>query len=211
MTGSNIKSFFELVVHDSLDSVETYQLMNMARVNIEDDRAWEYRKCLDETIAHLSSDTYLTSHNLPSDFDSILMVYDGTITTPLVEVPFADRNKYQNSANRFFIDYSTNKIYFTGSVSSDQTVHLWYIKNSADISSGTSPVFPVKYHPLIAFKMAEMYYPVDAGERGRTWDDRWGMFYKKLMDQMIDWDSRIKSNKLNNDNVVENADNAVYW
>ena len=72
MTGQEIITLFRAIIdEDSLDADYELDLLNTAKDALEGDREWEFLKKLDiTTFDWIGSDTYLTSHTLPTDFMS---------------------------------------------------------------------------------------------------------------------------------------------
>lgn len=71
-------------------------------------------------------------------------------------MPFEDQHAYQDVSHRYYIDYGNSQYYLTGTPKSG-TVYFYYLRYTPDIESTTSPVFPDRFHPLLAFQVAGYY------------------------------------------------------
>jgi hypothetical protein len=40
--------------------------------------------------------------------------------------------------------------------------------------------------------MAQMYFAIDQGEKGRAWDDRWGVYFQQRLARFKDYDASLK-------------------
>ncbi len=190
MTGTELKTMFEELVDDTLDEDLTYQIMNQAKDEIEAEREWEMLKKLD------SSQTASTSEKtLPTDFLSPIILYIGN--QPQYQVPFEQQHLFSNTSLRWVLKMATGKYQLLGSPTSG-TLNFYYIYQTDDLTSGTSPVWPAKFHKLIPFKMAELYYAIDQGEKGLSWDDKWEKQYKMIHSLMVNWDANLKKRAVEN-------------
>jgi hypothetical protein len=192
MTGQEMLDMLEEITDDTIDETIGLQMLNVAKNTIETERQLEICKVVDSTQTANPGDTYLTSKTLPSDFLVERELYVEGDRTPYIRVPFEQRQRFQGISRRWYADIKNGLFYLTGSVSSARTINLFYIMATPDIELATSPVWPSAFHPLIVMKAAEMKYPADAGERGRSWDDKWRQLGKDLWRGFINWDARLK-------------------
>lgn len=185
---------FRAIIDDKLDDTLELQLANLAKTEIEEDRDWEFLVTLDESISSSSSDTYTTSHALPTRFLRPLDegLYIGNDQIPYILFPYKQRDRYKNIARRWYIDHK-NSLYYIAGTNISGTHHHFYIGGTADITTGQAWTFPSRFHPILPIKMAELFYPVNTGEKVRAWDDRWVLQYRVLFDSMVKWDHRLKS------------------
>ena len=193
MLGSEIKTMYEGLIDDSPDEDLTYQLMNQVKNEIEENHIWQM---LMKRDASNTATTKLVAKSLPSDFRSSvkLMIEDDTISYD--QIPFESREQFEDQPRKWFLDFANSNFYLTGSLSELKTLYLYYQYATDDIVAATSPVWPSRFHPLIAYKMAIKYYAIDKGEKGRAWDDRWTLFAREMLDSMIRWDGQLSMNAL---------------
>lgn len=180
---------FEALVEDSIDSDLAYQLMNNAKDKIEDERDWSFLKKLDTDAATSSAIP------LPADYKRTISLYVGT--QPYLQILFEQKQLFQNSALRWYLDFANSNYYIIGSNVSG-TIYHNYIYQTSDISALTSPVWPSRFHKLLAFEMAILYFAVDQGDRGRSWDDKWNVQYQLLHNSMVDWDIALQKRAVEN-------------
>lgn len=187
MTGEELKIMFEELIDDTLDSNLTYQLMNQVKNEIEESRIWQM---LMKRDASNTAQIKLVAKSLPSDFRSVvsLMVQDDTISYQ--QIPFESRETFEDQPRKFFVDLVNSEFYLTGELAETKTLYLYYQYATDDIITDASPVWPDRFHTLIAYKMAIKYYAIDKGEKGRSWDDRWISFSAEMLEGMVRWDSQ---------------------
>lgn len=183
MTGSQIITKFINMVDDELDSDYMYQLMNDAKNEIESERVWEILKDKQSITA---SETALAS-----DFNFDLLLTDGT--TKYSKIKKEESDILDGGAMLYYLDMLNNNLEIINYDSS--TLYFYYTIITSDITSTTEWSFPARFHSVLAYKMAQIYYSADAGEKGRAWDDRWKMYYTELMNKLYVWDDRLKLSK----------------
>jgi len=180
-TASEMVTKFVNMVDDELDTDFTYQLLNDAMNEVESLRPWEILK---------GSTTFnAISTTLPTRFQSILKVIDSNYTDYL-HIPFEQKEEYANQNNVFYIDLANNTLNLLQAPGN--TVTFYYTFYSADLTSGDTWSFPAWCHAIIPYKMAEIYYAADAGEKSRAWDDRWANQFERMLGRMETWDDRLK-------------------
>lgn len=197
MLGSEVKTMFEGLVEDSMDETLTYQLMNRAKGQVETSQDWEILKKLDSSKTALVSDTWNSPGKaLPTDFFLPRKLYVGTDRVPYDLIQFEGAQNFQSVSRKWYIDLRQALFFLTGSVSGSQTLYLYYIYGTTDFTAAnagtTTWPFPDRFHPLLAFKMAELWFAKDMTELGRSWDRKWLKEYRDLWNDALLWDSRLK-------------------
>lgn len=196
MTGSEIKTFAEGLLDDNVDWSDDhfYRLLNIAKTKLESMRLWQYLKKLNSSNAASS-----LAISLPSDFSEDYKVLVG-LDTEYYPVSFEEYPAYRNIAHRYYIDWSALTINLLGTVNSG-TLYLYYKKFTDDITSSTSPSFPARFHPLLA------YYVVAIHQSGTDSDDIFARMAPanrqaayELERAMISWDASIAM-RMQNDRV----------
>lgn len=202
-TWEQLQTFFHTLVDDSLDEDSEVELANVAKDEIEGERDWIILKAVDESQSSSSSDTYKTGpKTLPTGYlhtcDQGNSLFIGSDRNPYYLIPFEKREVFQNTARRWYLDLANNQYYISATGISG-THHHFFIKRSDDITTSSTTLwkFPNRFNPLIAFKMAELFYAVDRGEKSRSWDDRWAAQRSVLYNGLVRWDWRLqgKSNR----------------
>ncbi len=190
MTGATIKTFFENLIEDSVDDDFVYDLMTHAKDVIESSIELEILKKLDSSQSVSGGDTVATEKSLPSDFYAPL-IQGGLFvdTKECIQVPYEQYRTYKDASGYFFIDYKNSKFYLTGTQGASATLYFWYIYATADMAAGITPVWPAKFHKLIAFIMAELY------EAGLDSDDlSYKMSAEQKRQKQVLWDSMVRWN-----------------
>lgn len=191
MNGATIITKFTNMVDDVLDSDFAYQLLNDAKDEIEGMRTWvQLHRDQQYTVA--SGYAYTSAlGTLPTRFALPITMIQEDGTLPYHKIDFTDFAQKKNNPTGYFLDLGNGNVHLSGSSHSAKTMHFFHTVYSADITSSTSWTFPDRFHQIIPLKMAELYYPSDAGERGRSWDDKWATQYRTIMQRMELWDDQL--------------------
>ena len=204
MTGSEIKTFTESVLDgQTIDDTFFYQLLNVAKNKLEEQRVWQYLKKLDSSNTASSGNNYTTGYTLPTDFSQDYKLLVG-MDTEYIPVDFEEQHLYRNIAHRYYVDIGGDKLYLLGNTVAN-TIYLYYKKTTDDITSGTSPVFPSRFHGLLGFYVASYY------QMGIDSDDlfaRMGPINRsaavELQRGMESWDTSLKFRSQDNRIGVSN-------
>jgi len=193
MTGLETITKFRNMVDDTLDADYEYQLLNDAKDEIEALEIWEVLK-KSQAYSVTSGYTYTTALGaLPTRFALDLSMVEGTSNLPYEKVSFEDHVNKVNVGNGYFIDMNAGNIYLSGSNHASKTMTFYYTEYSADLTSSTSWAFPSRFHNLLALKMAQLYYASDAGEKDRSWDDRWSAYFASTLARALIWNDSLKT------------------
>lgn len=197
MTGTEEKTF----VIDGLDAgdigdTEFYILLNVAKTRIEEERDWKVLEVTDTSKSVSSGDTFLTTKDLPSDFAQDIGLFLTNGDNKAVDyhpIPFRERYRRKDEPNGYWIDVASGKFGLTGKASSGySTINLVYRKTSAEITSGSSWVFPLRFHPLLGFLVAVMfkggvdYDNISVRQALQNREDS-----KMLWESLIDWNTQL--------------------
>lgn len=181
------------MVDDVLDEDFEYQLLNDAKDEVEGMLAWEQlKKEQSYTVTAGYSFTSALSA-LPTRFALPVRMTEDSSYVEYDAVSFDDRYAKANHPYGYFIDLAGGNLYLSGSNHSAKTMYFYYTDYSADLTSADTWVFPSRFHNIIALKMSELYYAADAGEKGRSWDDRWAAQYERAINRMMLWNDELKS------------------
>jgi len=204
MTGGELRTFVQTGLLDggTINDIFFYQLLNVAKEKIENEREWRILETEDSSKSFSPGDTFETTKALPSDFASDIKLFLVDASNNRVNyspIPYSERHSYKGVAGRYAIDYVNNVFIITGSVSRAYTAYLIYKKFSDDIASSSSWVFPARFHPILGFLVAEMY------KAGVDWDSvnvQQALQNRKdasmLYESMLDWDTRIRTQEMGN-------------
>ena len=185
-------TMFEGLCDDKLDTTLIYQLFNMAKNEIEIERAWETLKELDNSQSIASGHTYTTAKSLPTRFLTALMMFVGDDKIQYKQIPFEERERWKDITHRWYLKLKDSNFFICGTPTQGDTINLFYIQSTADISASQSWTFPTFAHPLIPIKAAKLFYPIDRIEKSRAYDDRWQIQENIIRRQLHAWDARLK-------------------
>lgn len=165
MTGAEIKALnTEIRGGREMADVTFYALANMEKRRVEQKRPWRFLLTLDTSNSSSPSSTYLTSYALPARFimfpnrDKIKLVGVADTTDVLsqwIETKIELRAEKQRDNGYFAVDLANSVYYLFGTFSKSYTHHLFYIKESADITAAVGWTgCPDAFARLLAFAVA---------------------------------------------------------
>lgn len=203
MTGADIKALnTEIRAGREMDDVTFYALANLEKRRIEEKRPWRFRLTEDTSQSSTPSDTYLTQHTLPTRFISfpnrdMLKLVGNPDTTDVnkdwVETKFEKRFEKQSDNGYFVVDIASAKYYLLGRLTRSYTHHLFYIKESPDISATQGwDGCPDSYAKILAFAVAVIdesgmdYDEVNARQAGGN-----AALCRKIEGSMAAWDDKL--------------------
>jgi hypothetical protein len=184
MTGSEIISTFGQLIdqegNNPLDEIFAYQLLNTARIKLENMADWEY----------LKSKWPIVGTSLPTNFIKPYKIISQKAIVPLH--PYEDYEAYDDG---YYINYGSRTI---NAISQYSSPILTYKSKGADITSATEPSFDSQFHILLAFEMAYIY---QSGIDGDDLNFRMAPIHlsqrNELQRLMISWDSGLKAANMN--------------
>lgn len=194
MIGSELKTFVESLIDDTIEETLFYSLLNIAKDRLEDEIEWEILKTWDKSVAWNPGDSYLTEKNLPSNFRS--MYADGVIylgeDNPYFSVPYKDIYKYRNSANKYSIDYKNNKLHIIGAEAISCSIYIPYLETTADITETTEWSFPSRFHKILGLRVAAYYTSgVDADDLYARMSPAHRLAAQELENGLKKWNTRL--------------------
>ncbi|SRR5581483_2182421 len=201
MTGQQIIDKFTNYVSDSLDADFALQLVNDAKNAIETELELEITKKLNSSNSTAAGQTSTTAITLPSDFFTPLPIYVGT--QKYTPVPFEHQQFFKDEPMRYWIDHANGQYHLTGTQGFVQTIYFFYQYATTDLTTGSSPVWPTRFHSLIPLEMARQYWQIDQGERSRSWDDKFEKDYQRARNLMIQWDHKLKLAAMDNSAFID--------
>ena len=181
-----MKTLFEEIVDDTMPSdTLLYQMFNLEKNLIERERLWEFLLDLDETLSIGASHTFRTALALPSRYAFTAAIYVGDLRAPLKQIHFTEMLRYQEAMQRYFIKRKDSTFFICGKPVSGSTIHHFYSGESADIASGVTWSFPSWSHAVIPIRAAKKFFAIDRGEKGRSWDDRWTVAEREIVNALV--------------------------
>jgi len=194
MTSNELKTFFEFLVDDTIDSDRFQDIIQIVSRRLWTQRPWEFLKTnTDATTASIGTLTY----SLPSDFLLPLPIWVGD--TQIYPIARDQRRLFRNSFNRYYLDIKNDNYVFTQSPSKADTIYFDYIYNPTDITLSdtdietTVPGFLSAFHPLLAYEAAKTYFYQDTGSKSDSWAVEHEIEYQKLYSQMVEYDHSLKT------------------
>jgi len=146
-----LRSFMD---DEEINSTFGYQLLNMAKDNIEIRRPWMKLRKFQTDISFDSSDGFDDFKDLEDDFlmtygDEPLKLINGSDVIGFKEIPMEDRDARKDEAQLFYVYHRDGTIAIMGGLSKGYNGTLYYIGRTVDISSGVTWIFPQFSHPLL--------------------------------------------------------------
>jgi hypothetical protein len=196
MTGAELKEFTENVLDGiTIDDDFYYQLLNIAKTKLEEKRLWQYLKKSYNPGAASSSAVDLGALG---DFAEDYKVMIGN-DYEYLPVPFEEKYAYARSSGRYYIDWANEELYLLGSTIPSGQLYIFYKRFTPSISSGTSPVFPARFHHLLGFYVAAYYQAgIDSDDIFARMSPENRLAALELQRAMEQWDSSIAMRAQNN-------------
>jgi hypothetical protein len=207
MSPDDIISLAQTLVDDEPDADEFAMLLDSAYTIRNDERIWSFLLKLDSSITHGSSDTWQTTHTLPTDFAEAYRVFGGASDNEYDPVPYEEILRWINSSNKYSIDHQGNTMRFTGAPGSPLTVYFWYKYfptsliglTTAQSADATTIVWPRRFCPILAFDMASMHLGgIDADDITRQQVPYLNSAHTRLHQSMLGWDNRRRMKMFDN-------------
>lgn len=192
MTGTQLVAKLTSMVDDEMDADYALQVINDAKDEIEGMAVWEQLKRRQSYSVSQGASYASPIGDLPTRFALPVRMAEGGSVTEYDKFDFEDQYARENAAFGYFIDLAGNDLYLTGTGHAAKTMYFFYTEYSADLTTSTSWAFPDRFHSLLAYKAAEIYYASDAGERARAWDDRWSAQFERGLNRMTAWNDKLK-------------------
>jgi len=185
MNGSDIITMFAQIIdqegNNPLDETFVYQLLNLAKNKLEDLTDWEY----------LKKKWTISGTTLPNDFSEPIKIICSKDSVPLR--PFEDYEFYDDG---YYIDYANGTINAIDNYPAP--VVLTYKRISDEITDSTSPVFPDRFHPILAYEMAFVYQAgIDGDDLNFRMSSEHKIQHAELKKLMLSWDADIKAKNMN--------------
>lgn len=210
MTATEIITTFELIVNDvtELSTSEELALLNRIYSKICTERPWEFLKTsatgtmsgsgVDGMYITLPSDFSFFSENYqytdntisPQNNASPRVIFVGTAYSPYFLVNYSDRRQYLGSTGYAYLDLANSKIVFTGTPVSS-TYSYDYIKVPTALVGATSPVFPSRFHDMIAFGMASENDILQLSPKATSYAQENQSKYNSYLVDMAYWNSNL--------------------
>lgn len=209
MTANDIIATFELYVDDTteLSSAEELALLNKVYHEVCDDRAWEFlKKQAAGTMASTTTitlptdfgfftDTLLRTDN-SDDFDAnarpVAVRVNGNINLQVVN--WSDRRQYENASGYCYLDVAAGVIRTTTAQPAGATYDFDYKAVPADLTGLDSPVFPARYHVMLAHKMAVDDMIIQLFDKARSYQSENLARGNSLFQQLCKWNADLQLN-----------------
>jgi hypothetical protein len=209
MTKAEIMAAFEKFIDDTLDDTIEESLAEQARIELETELRLQVSKKLNTSNTTTVGSNYLTPYTMPTDIlvPAGQRIYVGN--DPYVAIPFEDRMAYKDTNGFWYFDQLNGQFYLCGTQNLAQQITFPYITIGTPFQSAndsdTILKYPVGFHILIPMRMAQLYYPIDQGDKSRNWSPDWLAFYKQTKNNLIDWDMQWKMSNVGGSTPPSNA------
>ncbi len=201
MIGQNILDRVNAIIDDSIDDDTFLFMVNNAKNNIEAGRDWYFNRSFDNSQIWSPGDTYLTTHPLPQDFLASRELFLLGDILPYIQITFEMRERFKDIYRRYYIDYKNQTFAICGSGPGARAIDHYYAAATPDITLATSPAWPTPFHPLLVWKVAEMWgSTMSADDIDLRQSQNQLRQYNELLKMFIAWDARLKTRDYNDKN-----------
>lgn len=206
MTREQIITGFELYVDDmtELSTAEEQALFEKVLSEIYSERPWEFLK----TSATGTLSTSVPYVTLPSDFGYLTentqnsdtttnynvptkAVLIGTSYNPYQIVNYSDRRQYRDQEGYAYIDIPNSRLVFTRQPTVASSYEFDYLKVPTALSTGGSPLMPVRFHPMVYHGMAIDDDMIQRFDKARSYANENRAKYDDYMRQMAYWNAQL--------------------
>lgn len=208
MTATEIIAMFELYVDDTteLSTAEELALLNRVYQQVCDDRPWEFLK--KEGSGTMASTTTIA---VPSDFgyfvenrgytdNSTVPDYNAKPTGILINgtkwlqiIDWSTRRQYANQDGYAYYDARLGTITTTYAQPSGATYSFDYKYVPSDLTAGQSPVFPSRFHPMVAYAMAVDDMVIQLFDKARSYAAENNAKYVSYLARMAQWNANLQN------------------
>lgn len=213
LTGQQIRDMFTELADDDMSDPQAYIFMNLAKDQIESQRDWNFNRAFDNSKTVAAGDNYLSMKTLPADFFSPRNLFFSGDLIPLISINFDERERYKDVYKRWYIDWVNGQFAVCGAPgAAGRSLDMYYARSTPTITADTSPVWPAQFHPILGFKMTEMFQSAQDNDReGVSFkSSRENLrLYTDLWKAMLAWDSKLKTMTYNDKNA-RNVDLSTY-
>lgn len=199
MTGDTLKTMAEEILGgDTIDETFFYQTLNVVKNRIEDSRSWMFLRALDSSRTATLGQNYTISIPLPTAWRSTYKLMVGN-DMEYTQAPFDLQHLYRYSGRYYVVDVANNVYYLLGNVGRADTIYHYYLKTTDDVAAATEPVWPSRFHPLLAFETAGyIQLGVDADDIFARMSPENKNQARMLRESMEAWDTRLQLGAQNN-------------
>lgn len=209
MTTTEIITLFELVVDDvtELSTSEETALVNRIYNRICNGHVWEFLKTnatgsilsdadgyyitLPDNFAFFVENNQYTDNSIGVNNNaSPKVVFVGTNYQRYQIVNYSDRRQYRNKDGYCYLDLANSKIRFTYTPVAF-TYDFDYCKVPATLTAATSPVFPARFHEMIAYFMATENDVLQLSPKATSYKDDNTVIARNYLLDMKHWNSML--------------------
>lgn len=203
---------------ESPDSSYLLQLINLSKLQYENDRSWKVLIAKDSSLTVTGANTYTVAFDCPANFkrylgestltQGMMRLFDGANNIQYIyEIPFENILEYKDQFGYFAVDYANKQFYITGIVPGNFTIVQAYIKKTDPITLETSwSNFDSDYHPILAFDAAARWrLGTDYDDMNQRNADDNEKLALGIFSAMKSWDSEMAISALNNIEYPSNS------
>lgn len=171
MLSSEIITGFEQYVDDATELSSTQELTLLQKVydQVCMDADWEFLKAvasgsfalttpniaLPADFSHLCENNSYTDNTQSTENNAVpKVIFISSAYTPFQVINWSDRRQYRNQNGYAYVDLPNSGITFTATPAAIDTYEFDYIKTPAALTLVTSPLMPVRFHPMLYHLMA---------------------------------------------------------
>lgn len=207
MTGTELKELTESILDgQTIDTDFFYQLLNIVKTKLEEQRVWQYlKKSTNPGVASSSAIDLSALTDFAEDYK--VMVGTNHEYTP---VPFEEKYNFARTSGRYYIDWANMQMYLLGSSIPNDQLYIFYKRFTPEIAAGTSPVFPTRFHPILSYYVAAYFQgAVDSDDVFARMSPENRAAALELERAMKQWDSSIAMRAQDNRIGVANSGNEI--
>lgn len=141
-------------------------------------------------VPHGSSSLY--SQRIYTPYAAVSTVIVGSNRSIYRVIDIAERNNYYNMDWFVYIDIPNSRLVFTKQPTTAQSVTYDYKYIPDAILAWTSPIFPSRFHKMIAYRAAAQFNNIEQTDKNMSYQRENQLEYEKQIEKMRVYDAHTK-------------------
>lgn len=134
----------------------------------------------------------MLSQRIYTPYSSFSSVIVGTTRSIYIVIDIAQANNYYNIDWFCYIDIPNSRLVFTKQPTTAQSITYSYKYIPTAILTATSPIFPARFHKMIAFGAAAKFNNIEQTDKNQSYQRENQLEFEKQMEKLRMLDSHTK-------------------
>jgi hypothetical protein len=134
----------------------------------------------------------MLSQRIYTPYSSFSSVIVGTTRSVYTVIDIAQANNYYNIDGFCYIDIPNSRLVFTKQPTTAQSITYSYKYIPDAILTATSPIFPSRFHKMIAFGAAAKFNNIEQTDKNQSYQKENQIEYERELERMRVYDAHLK-------------------